>query len=294
MVVRLAILIILVGAGCSFDRPPDGAPVGDGGPDGMTDGPPLLDKDHLLISEIKSTVTDEFLEIWNPTNRDINLGNYYLSDLGDYWKYPSGTLVSVQTDFLVRFPATAVLRSRQVITIAMKSAMFGAVFGPASYALDITADEGTTKAFRSRLVDVDAAGLPTITDSGETFVLFYWDGVSDLVKDVDIAFAGQISGASATNRLALKQAVDGPDADTLASAYKSESGMLGGGTTNTVMAGSLLSYKRRTLETGSETQAGTGNGITGDDETSEALKSTWDGDPASPFTAPTPGVAPPI
>lgn len=281
-------------AGCSFgdDRPLTGDGGPDGQPDGM-DGPPMMDKDHLLISEIKSTEGNEFIEIWNPTNRNINLGNYYLSDYGDYWKFPSGTLTSQQSDFVVGFPVTAVINSKQVITVATKSAMFNTSYGPATYALDIATDDGTTKAFRFRLTE--ASQLPAITDTGEPIVLFYWDGTSDLVKDVDIVFAGLISGSGATNRLALKAPVDGPDVDTTSTAYKAESGMLGGGTMTTVGGGAVLSYKRRKFETGAEAQNGNGNGITGDDETSENLTTTWDGVPGTaPFTAPTPGVAPTI
>ena len=49
-----------------------------------------------------------------------------------------------------------------------------------------------------------------------------------------------------------------------------------------------MSTKRILAETGHETQAGTGNGLGGDDETSEDTRMTWD----STFTAATPGAAP--
>jgi hypothetical protein len=48
------------------------------------------------------------------------------------------------------------------------------------------------------------------------------------------------------------------------------------------------STKRIAVELGHETQAGTGNGISGHDETSEATSATWD----TTFTAPTPGTIP--
>jgi hypothetical protein len=106
--------------------------------------------------------------------------------------------------------------------------------------------------------------------------------------------AGTAAGAGTNNGYQTKQgqAVDGPDADTTASIYKPENGLLGGGM-NLTAAGNT-SYKRRTLEVGSESQAGTGNGITGDDETSEALMSSWDGDLAARPSAPTPGTVPNI
>ena len=52
--------------------------------------------------------------------------------------------------------------------------------------------------------------------------------------------------------------------------------------------GDVVASKRMLGETGYETQGGAGNGITGDDETSENTRMTWD----STFTAPTPGTAP--
>jgi hypothetical protein len=272
-------------AACSFGDDRRGVSA-----DAGTDGPPVY-TDHLLLSEIKSSKDDEFIEIWNPTNRDISLANYYLSDYGDYWKLPSNTLAIVQADFVVGFPMDAVIKSKQVITVAMINGAFITTFlVPPTYAVDIAADANGAKAFRSRLVSTSPT---TITDTGEPIILFYWDGASDLVKDVDISFAGLISGAGPSNRLIAKQAVDGPDPDGVATSYKTESGTLGGGTSATANKDLFLSYKRRTFEIGSETQAGTGNGITGDDETSEALPSTWDGD-GSVFFAPTPGTVPTI
>lgn len=289
MVRTLLLCALATSAACSFgDDRRLGS--GDAGPDGMTDGPPAY-TDHLLLSEIKVSKDDEFIEIWNPTSRDISLANYYLSDIGDYWKFPSNTLVPPQADFVVGFPMDAVIKSKQVITVAMLNAAYITTFlSPPTYAVDIAADASGAKAFRSRLVSTQPT---TLTDTGEPIILFYWDGASDLVKDVDISFAGLISGAGGTNRLTAKQAVDGPDVDGAATSYKAESGTLGGGTSATVNNQLFLSYKRRTFETGSEVQAGTGNGITGDDETSESLPSTWDGD-GGVFSAPTPGTVPTI
>ena len=51
------------------------------------------------------------------------------------------------------------------------------------------------------------------------------------------------------------------------------------------------STKRIALESGHETQAGNGNGIDGDDETSEVTTTTWD--TTTTFSAPTPGSVPP-
>lgn len=182
--------------------------------------------------------------------------------------------------------------SDQVITIATREAAYRTAYGAATYALDLNADNAPTRAFPSRIVDTDLADLPTITNSGgdgEFIILFYWDGASDNVKDVDIVMAG-ISVTGSSNAMQNKMPVDGPDADTTRTPYKPDNGLFGGGMS--APDGASTSYKRRKLETGLETQDGMGNGINGDDETSEQFKASWDGDSAQMHSAPTPGVVP--
>jgi uncharacterized protein len=274
-------------AACSFgDDRPLGMNSGDAGPDSSVDGPPL-EMGHLLITEIKTFPTaTEFIEIWNPTERFISLGNYYLSDFGDYWKFPNASMrESVDADFIVGFP-NMMLSPNQVIVIASESAGFRSSFtNSADYALDLAVDDGATKAFtRYRLVNPNI--LPTLTNTGEPVVLFYWDGESDLVKDVDISFAG-VGGAIDMNQLEPKQAVDGPDLDTTATPYAADNGIAAMGMSMALLSGSTNSYKRIMLEGSFEMQTGRGNGITGDDETSEDLKMSWDSS-----SAPTPGMVP--
>lgn len=270
-------------AACDFPKPmvlpPDDPPFADA----SVDAAPLV-RDHLLFSEINS-ISAEFIEIWNPTNRQIDLSNYYLTDSGNYWSYPTSTTVVPQSDFIVRFPAGASLSSGGVVTIALAAAAFESSFGqPATYAIDITTGP---QAMRNRNVP---SSPPTFTDAGEIVVLFYWNGESDLVQDVDIVLAGTSADTSPPNNFIPKQPVDGPDPDSAATAYKAEAGLLGGGMSS--VAASLTSYKRRRFEVGGETQNGDGNGITGDDETSELLMLTWDGDAPNPHSPPTPGVGP--
>jgi hypothetical protein len=287
MVRTLLLCALAASAGCSFgDDRRLGS--GDAGPDGMADGPPGP-KDHILLSEIKIEGSDtEFIEIWNPTSRAIDLSNYYLTDIGDYWKWPAAVRpMVISSDFVVRFPAGATIAARQVIAVSMDMTLFSDAYGiAATYSVDVATG---AQAFRDRTVS-GIVGEASLTDGGEIVILFYWDGMSDLVKDVDIALAGKT--AASGNSLKTKEAVDGPDADAIPSSYQPDNGQLGGGMSE--LAGESLSFKRRTLEVGSESQLGSGNGITGDDETSEALKSTWDGDLASPLTAPTPGTVPNI
>lgn len=239
---------------------------------------------HLLISEVMTTGAGEFVELWNPTNQDVVLTNYYLADHGDYWRLPGSTPAPAATDFLVRFPAGATIASGTAITIATSDSGFAAVhLKDPTYAVNATSG---TRAFAERHLN----GTPQITNDGEVIVLFHWDGTSDLVKDVDIVYAG--TGATGSNALTTKNPVDGPDVDMVATAYKADNLLLGGGMAMT--AGANLTYKRRAFEMGNETQQGTGNGIYGDDETSERQQSSWDGVAGAAYTSPTPGTPPSI
>ncbi len=119
----------------------------------------------------------------------------------------------------------------------------------------------------------------TLTDAGEVVVLFYWDGSSSLVFDVDILLAGipsSINGLDpAHSGYAQLGCMYQTDADTIAAQASAP------------VAGK--STKRLALETGHEMQSG-GNGLTGDDETSEDTSATWD--TTGTFSAPTPGTVP--
>lgn len=283
------LLPCLLLAACKFGD--DNASQVDAGIDG-----PVAGSEHVLFTEVKSTFpaaapNDEFIELWNPTNRDIALDDYYLSDFNEYWRYPQKNLTSIQADFLVRFPAGALIRSNEVITIAMNHDGFVASFAKApTYAANLDVDNATSgaKAFRDRLVNVTQA--PGITDSGEYLTLFYWDGAGDTIKDVDAMVSAVASDVTAANRRVNKAAVDGIDPDGTATPYKTDDGQYGGGMNDTIPSAlPARSYKRRKREAGAETQVGSGNGLNGDDETSELLKVTWDGDATTPHSAPTPG-----
>jgi hypothetical protein len=112
--------------------------------------------------------------------------------------------------------------------------------------------------------------------------LFYWDGTSDLVRDVDMLLVGTPTSG---NLLADKSgyAQDGPDAGAASTAYATDARTLAA---QPSAPGDGESTKRIAPEAG-ETHSG-GNGLTGDDETSEDIATSWD----SSYTAPTPGVVP--
>ncbi|MGN6106246.1 MAG: hypothetical protein ACTHU0_14150, partial [Kofleriaceae bacterium] len=132
---------------------------------------------------------------------------------------------------------------------------------------------------------VFAGSGATLTNAGELIALFWWDGQDDRVRDVDLLLAGV---PTAANGLVDKSgvAIDGPDADAIPTAYLPDARTM---TAQSSTPGSGKSTQRILVETGHEIQAGTGNGLTGHDETSENTSATWD----STFGTPTPGVVPP-
>jgi len=229
----------------------------------------VLPAAHLLLTEVALTPTGaEFIEITNPNATDVSLADYYLADTGEYWKLPAGLPAINVTDFIVEFPMTATIAAGASITVAIGGATaFNTAYGkmPTYSVLDGTVTKTVVP------------GTSTMTDAGEIVVLFHWDGPAGPVGERTKRIAGKptaANGITTKSGVTLGSSTYKTDANTIASQANTP--------------GSGVSTKRTMAEAGNETQAGTGNGIDGDDETSETTGTTWD----STFTAPTPGVAP--
>jgi hypothetical protein len=261
---------------------PDAKPTPDGAPDATVDAMPAPDAtpvvvNSLLISEVVLAPTGgEFIEIYNPTAATVALDHYYLSDHGTYWKLPAGGQVLDTGDFIAKFPVGAMIASHAVVTVALDTtANFTTAYGAAP----------TYSIASGTMLTVDSTGTPGLTNGGEPAILFSWDGASDLVTDVDMMLAG---APSSTNLLVSKSGAtqDGPDAGTTKSTYAVDANTLAAQPT---APASGKSTKRILLDTGHQTANGTGNGVNGDDCTSEDTSVTWD---SSAYTAPTPGTVP--
>jgi lamin tail-like protein len=240
----------------------------------MIDAPKMIDAapsptPHLLLTEICVTPDgSEFIEIYNPTTAAVDLSQYYVSNHGSYFKLPVGMQAIPFAHFIVQFPAGASIGAGEAITLATQGAApYMTTYGaPPTYSIT----DGT-------VINTVVNGTPRLTDGGALVVLFQWDGVSPLVKDVDMMIVG---APSLTNVLVDKSGVV-------------QNGMTYATDANSIAAqpsapGIGMSTKRILREDGHETQTGTNNGITGHDETSEHTELTWD----TSFTAPTPGVVP--
>ncbi|MGB0716613.1 MAG: lamin tail domain-containing protein [Phycisphaerae bacterium] len=245
----------------------------------------LATDDHLLLCEAVLTPTDgEYIEIVNFTGAAVDLENYYLSDDEDYALLPgqfgTGPAPGIgSSDFIVRFPAGSMIADGQVVTVAFNGTGFFNTYGILPDYEIVSVQPGVPDMVEAYTGSVGfAAGL---TNGGEHAVLFFWDGMSDLVQDVD---AVNIGTPSSTNDVGDKSGlmVDGPDADAVPSTYTLDSGLM---PLQFSDPGAGVSTKRILAELGQELSGG-GNGITGDDETSENIAVTWD----SLFTPPDPGV----
>ncbi len=241
---------------------------------------------HLLLSEIVlAPNAAEFIEIYNPTDHDVALGDVYLADTDQYPLVIAtmGAPTVDASDFVARFPAGATIASHTWQTVATSNPSgFPAVFAGAcpTYFLQSTATIGTctsSRLMRAVPVGPGSIGLTaTLTNTGEPIVLFAWDGASDLVHDVDYVYVGApgMSGSTVLNAAVNKSMlfVDGPDADATLSGYQLDTPAAMQSFASLPSTGGA-SVRCNTMETG-ETQLG-GNGVFGHNETSEPLATNW-------------------
>ena len=260
----------------------DGGTGSDAGDATITDGSTPTTSPILLSEIVMTPNPGEMIEIVNTSNQAIDLSTYYLSDSGNYYRLPTSptaTAVDV-TDFIVKFPPGAQIAGHGVVTVAVDMPVnFMTTYGvlPSFSLVD------------GSMVSVGVNGAPSLTNAGEPIILFQWDGTADLVRDVDIMLVGDATGANGLrDKSRLLQ--DGPDPGTQQSQYATDANSI---RPQTTAPGGRLSTKRLQLEGMHETHAGTGNGPSGDDETSEDTTMTWDGVTGKAFTAPTPGDVPP-
>ena len=220
--------------------------------------------DHLIFSEIVLTPSDgEYVEITNPTANSVSLSGYYLTDATDigsekvYHKIPSGAEYwsGSSSDFICRFPVGYSIPAGASIKVSLRdNDSYVNTYGESA---DLSLNDDLLDAVDGSSTKGNAAA-PKLANASETLILFYWDGTSSMVKDVDYLLWGDNSFA------VDKSGVSGYQSDTPvpAQSYMSVH------TTNEKL------IRAESTSEGTETQTG-GNGITGHDETSEPLSETW-------------------
>ncbi len=243
--------------------------------------------DHLLISEIVVTPTaGEYVEIYNPTGSVVDLTDYYITDAtysaGGVYYYKIVTGVDAGGggfgDWHARFPAGATINPGEFQTISMAGSQdFFATYGLYP-TYELYEDSVAADLIPDMLEEFPGSinGQGGLTNSGEVVILYTWDGISDLVQDVDYAVWGD--KVEAVDKSGVS--IDGPDPDSTPSTYLNDTPIA---LQDSLPAGhpSGDSFTRYEFTEPGETFSG-GNGLTGHDETSEPLSTTWIIDVVSP------------
>ena len=219
--------------------------------------------DHLVFSEVVLTPSDgEYVQITNPTANDIDMSDYYLTDATDgsgnaYYNLPSGSgyWSGSGFDFICRFPAGYSLAAGASMKVSLRdNESYVNTYGESA---NLSLNEDLLDAIDGSSTKGNAS-TPKLDNTSETLVLFYWDGTSATVKDVDyLLWGGNSYGID-------KSAITGYQSDTPVSSQSFMS----------VHATNEKLIRAENAGEGSESQS-SGNGITGHDETSEPLSDTW-------------------
>ena len=227
--------------------------------------------DHLVFNRISIQPTDaELISIYNPTSESIDLSDYYITDATknsqNKYYYNINTEANYWSnrfdDFIARFPENQIIGANETLVLGLhNNEIFSSYYG---YNADLTLFEDMRDAFDgiqtiSSNGDLFVESGNMLDDTGEVLVIFHWDGISDLVQDVDYFVWGNTDEAIDKTGI-LTYLNDTPIENQLP--YYSH--------------GQDSTYVRVTTNMeGSEVQSG-GNGITGHDETSENFPDTWD------------------
>lgn len=253
----------------------------------------------LLQSVCVTGNTQEYIAIYNPNDVAVDLSNYYLTDGYHgtsntsyiYIANRSGGVLPGGTffDFNIRFPAGATIAARDTIAVAHQTAAtFLGAYGRKP-AFEVAYSAPTAPANDPAVPDMRAAApgtvashpdSATLTNGSESLVLYYWDGASDLVVDIDYVFWGANTGSYVVDKTG--KSIDGPDSDSAPTAYAADTapGSQESMATSGHTPGSA--FRRENFSEGTQRTSG-GNGVGGRDETSENLAATWSSsNPASP------------
>ena len=209
--------------------------------------------DHLILNRVCITPDQaEMIEIYNPLSESVDLTNYYLSDSNKYYEWINGESIG-NFDFLVKFPSGSSIPSEGTYTITTQNN--DDFFNHYGYQPDLSILD-------QNLETVEFGVNPNLSGSEEMLILFFWDGQTQIVKDVDYFLWGDF------DKGVFKSTTDG---------YSYDDTVL----ENQNFIRSYLSsdfydslYVRNDINEAGENQ-NEGNGISGHDETSENFNLSW-------------------
>ncbi len=209
--------------------------------------------DHLVLNKVCITPDQaEMIEIYNPLGEPVDLINYYLSDSNKYFQWINGESIG-NFDFLVKFPSGSTIPSEgtYIVTTQTSEDFFN------HYGYD-----SNLSILDENLEIIEYGVNPNLSGSEEMLVLFYWDGESQTVQDVDYFLWGDY------DKGVFKSTSDGYTFDdTILENQKFIRSYLSSDFYDSL-------YVRLDTDELEENQS-QGNGITGHDETSENFNLSW-------------------
>lgn len=249
----------------------------------------------LLISEIVARPTPgEYVEIYNPNSEAVDLSDYYLANSvfqgGNtyYFQVVEGDSFSGGGgdfgDWNARFPEGATIDPAEYQTIAMVGdSLFFATYGVLpTYEVyedssDFANDVPDMREASPGSIDrghADNLFFGVLSNGDEDMTLYYWDGATDLVGDVDYVIWDEGDGGinEETDKTGVR--IDGPDANTDSSEYLPDTPIANQVPAPINNLADGWSTHRVDYTEGNQIASG-GNGVTGADETSEDLNNTF-------------------
>ncbi len=242
----------------------------------------IFAQDHLLITEfVVQPTAGEFVEIYNPTSNAIDLSDYYITDAtyaggnAYYYNIVTGSNAGGGDfgDFNARFPDGASIAPGEFQTLAMDGSGFKTTYSQApTYELYDT--DSSIPDMREALPG-SINGQGGLTNNGEVLIMYYWDGSSNLVQDIDYVVWGDKAEAVDKTGVTINGSTYKPDTpiSQQVSVSSAEPHAIG------------ESSQRTSLDENGEVLSG-GNGITGDNETSEDLAVSFQAGTPNPGSAP--------
>jgi hypothetical protein len=264
----------------------------------VTSGSGAVEK--LLLTEFVVTPTaGEFIEIFNPNATPVDLTDYFLSDVAFdggpeyYYHVVQGLYGGGFGDFNSQFPNGASIGAGEHQIIALNGdADFFSTYGVnPTYEIDLAEFQSgipdgipdMMETHPGSIYGADSTHNPGLTNGDEMIMLYYWDGMTDLVGDVDYVLYN--SASPTPNDEAVDKTgvtIDGPDPGTTGSTYLNDTPVAN--QLSALSPTSGFSAQRFDYAEGLQVMTG-GNGVTGSDETSEDMNNTWIVDVPTPFVA---------
>ena len=256
------------------------------------------DVGDLLVTEISVTpFGSEFIEIYNNGGTTVDLSDVYLTDAtyspggSFYYKIVTGNGGGGGFgDFNSRFPDGASIDAGEYQTVAINGSIeFNAAFSqnPDYELFEDGSSDGVPDMREATPGSINNQG--GLTNAKEVVILYTWDGVSDLVQDLDYITWGTTNQEETVDKTGVS--IDSlTDSDTDTSTYLPDTAIASQPIVATGGHAEGMTWQRTDLTEGTETKTG-GNSVLGHDETSENTDTTFI--EATPTPNEATGTAPP-